>query len=115
MRLNKMTLTLSQVCGDRPLILTGVSPTFEYKDSKKTDNQIGVTYEVVAPSQGYEKLRVKVADKTMFITQAEIETMNEQSEDIFVSFENFEAKIYTINGETQVSAKASKIVIVDKS
>ena len=86
------------------MYLCDILPYSEYKNGKKLDGIYGYKYIVALPKRGFEKLNVKIpGDKLM-----------ETPKNGFfeVKFENLIASIYTINGKSDVTAKATNIFAV---
>lgn len=112
MRIGDITLTLEQVLHDSKAILTGVRTVNKYVNGEKTDVIDAIAYDVVCPSNKYEKVTVKVPGTKAVLSSEEVDMCEEA---IWVSFEGFEGKFYTdsLTKEVKVSAKAQKVNIVD--
>lgn len=108
MQLKHVTPTLETLSNNGPVIVTGVKPTYEYKDGQRLDKVTGLTVEVVLPRNHYDTLSVKVSDPVDRLSAA-LET----GEPVHVTFLGFTAKLYVMNGRGGVSAKADKVQIVD--
>lgn len=118
MNLKNITLTAEQVLGGDTAILTGQKPLYEYKDNKRTDNQIGMTYTVLAFQNGsMETVNVKVENaKPIDISDDEIVEANKSLTFIFVKFDSFVGKAYnSFNGGMAISCSASGVEIVNKN
>ena len=46
-------------------LLVDISPAYEYKDNKRTDNVTGYRYTVALPEHGLEKLGVKIEGRQL--------------------------------------------------
>ena len=108
--LKMIVLTMVQVFGDDKAILTSVADDLEYgSDNKPTGRVLGTRYGVVCPKRKYAALTVKVPGLPPVITQAEIDN----SEDpIWISFDSYVGKIFSMNGEIGISSKADKAMLV---
>lgn len=94
-------------------ILIGYSPLMEYDaDTKKrTKKQIGTGYEIVIPSNNYEKLLVKIKnDLKPTINLEELE-----NKAIKCGFKNFKAKFYRDykSNSYLLTASADSIIILN--
>lgn len=118
MDMRKISFTAEQVLGGDTAILTGQKPLYEYKDNKRTDNQIGMTYTVLAFQNGtMESVNIKVEGaKVLDISDDEIIEANKSLTFIFVKFDSFVGKPYNNNnGCMAVSCSASGVEIVNKN
>ena len=100
MKFDNIALDLTK-SGIDQFLLTGAKAWYEYKDGKRTDNQLGVTYEVAMPHRMLEKISVHVKDINA------IEPKMQQ-----VTFQNLQLSIYANfrnPNELGVSATADKI------
>ena len=87
------------------LWLVGVSPAYEYKDGRRTDNVTGYRYSVCLPEKGLEKINVKIDGKKLLEAPE-----NGYAE---VAFTGLEVFIYWSNGQPNVGARASGISLVN--
>lgn len=102
--LNKENLTK----GGR-MILTEVRPAYEYKDGKRIDTKvIGLKVKVALEKNVYDTLTVTVADPVDKLSAV----LEKADEPVFVDFVGLTARIYTMNGRTDVSAKADSVHVV---
>lgn len=109
MRLEKINFSIETLFGDTLLMLMDVSPYFEYKDGKKTENQLGFKYEVVEDTS-FERFTVKVASKQPVITADDLAKSKSR---VYVEFENSRGHIYrTPVGSIEVSFSADAVKIV---
>ncbi|MBR1642042.1 MAG: hypothetical protein IJ683_06955 [Butyrivibrio sp.] len=60
--IKKLILTAETMFGTSIIlvIVTAVSPLFEYKNNQQTENRIGTKYMCAFPQYGYEKATVKI-------------------------------------------------------
>lgn len=90
------------------MILTEVRPAYEYKDGQRTDKVIGLKVTVALEKNAYDTLTVTVSNPVDALS-----TLLDKAEaPVYVDFEGFTARIYTINGRTDVSAKADSVHVV---
>ena len=90
------------------MILTEVRLAYEYKDRKRTDKVIGLKVTVVLEKNSYDTLTVTVANPVDTLS-----VLLEKAEaPVYVDFEGFTARIYTIDGRSDVSAKADSVHVV---
>lgn len=85
------------------LWLVDITPTYEYKDNKRTDNVTGYRYEVALPEKNLDKIGIKIDGKQL------IDKPDGYAE---VSFSGLEVFIYWMTGQPQVGAKATGITLV---
>lgn len=90
------------------MILTEARPAYEYKDRKRTDKVIGLKVTVVLEKNGYDTLTVTVANPVDTLSAL----LGADKPTVYVDFENFTAHIYTIDGRSDVSAKADSVHVV---
>lgn len=88
--------------------LVAIRERYEYKDKKRTDKQLGLTY-VVVNRRGYDKVNIKVDSMEPILSNEEIEA---SEDDITVVAEGFEGNLYNKDGVIMVSGKAEKVVLV---
>lgn len=103
--INSKNLKIDIACFGDGIILTGITPWYEYVDGKKQNKLKGYKYEVAIPVLGFEKLAVKIRG-------------NQQIEigDDFpvVKFDGLEVTPYAIEGSLRLSAEAKLIEKVNK-
>lgn len=86
-------------------LLVDITPTYEYKDGKRTDNLTGYRYTVALPERGLDKISVRIEGKQLI----------EKPEGfIEVEFADLEVAAYESQGHVQFTAKATGISIVGK-
>ncbi len=95
-------------------ILTNFQAIYEFskETNKRTDKQIGISYEIVLDSNNYEKLVVKTSDLKPAISLEELEKAKTP---IRCSFEGFKARFYR-NYRTNtyaLTASADKIILLE--
>lgn len=109
--LTKIELTAKQMSGNDEgrAIATEITPGYEYKDGKKTDNIIYMAVTAVFPSNRYEKLRVKVLDMKLPLTTEQLKTQGEKK----IKFKNLRGKLYrTGYGDYAISATADSLEVL---
>lgn len=116
MNLKSLTFSSEQVLGSDTAILVGQKPLYEYKDNKRTDNQIGMTYTVLAFQNGsMESVNVKVEGaKELNISEEELIEANKSLNFIFVRFTDFIGKPYNASSGLAVSCCAKSITIIER-
>ena len=87
-------------------LLVDISPAYEYKDNKRTDNVTGYRYTVALPEHGLEKLGVKIEGRQI---------MDKPDGFAEVEFTGLEVFVYMANGQPQVGARATGISLVKKA
>lgn len=111
MNITQFELTMQQISGneDGRGIATGIVPGNEYKDGKKTDNITHMVVTTVFPSNGYEKLNVKVWDLKLPLTAEQLKSQGEKK----IKFKNLRGKLYrTGHGDYAVSATADSLEVL---
>ena len=100
-------------------VLTGLVPVLEYDTNRKPIGTEPIAWRVEVALQG-NKLRpasVKITGKKppLPITDEEIQNGLDQDSPVLrlVSFEDYSAKIFNINGEQVISATAKAAILVD--
>lgn len=95
---------------DATLILLHSKPWYTYENGKKTENVLGVQYEVIQNGGDFDRFWVKVPDVDTAITEEEI---SNSSEKIVVTFQNALCTLYTdAQKQIQVSVKAEAIEVM---
>ena len=83
-----------------------ITPAYEYKDGKRTDNLTGYRYTVALPEHGLDKISVRIDGKQLI----------EKPEGyIEVEFNGLEVNAYESQGHVQFTAKATGISPVRKN
>lgn len=116
MNLKNLKLSAEQVLGADTAILVEQKPLFEYKDGKKTDNQIGMRFDVIAFHNGsLASTSVKVEGISQLdVTDEEIIKANKSLDFYFVRFTGFEGKPYNSNNGMAVSCSAKSVELVNR-
>lgn len=86
-------------------LLVDIVPVYEYKNNQRTDNVIAHRYVVALPSHQLEKLGVKIEGKQL---------IDKPDGYVEVEFSGLEVSAYEYQGQTQITAKATGIRLVDK-
>lgn len=88
----------------KTLLLTDITPVYDYKNNHKTETIIGHRYHVAMMERSLEKIAVKIEGQKLL----------EIPDDDYleVEFQGLELSVYTMNGQTQVSARATGISVV---
>lgn len=112
MKISNVHLKLENLTNGGDVILTEYRPAFAYRDGKRIDTEVvGRKATVVLPSNAYDTLTVTVADPVDAISPA-LAKASAEKKPLYVTFDNFEARIYVMQGNAGVSARASAIHIV---
>lgn len=82
------------------LWLVGVTPAYEYKDGRRTENIVGYRYSVALPERNLEKINVKIDGKQLMEAPDGFED---------VVFDGLRLFIYWSQGQPQVGARATGI------
>lgn len=105
MKLNNINIGLSNVTNGGRMILTGVRQAYEYVNDKRGDKVIGLRVDVVLEKNNYDTLSVTVSNPVDTLS-----AVLEQSDGpVYVTFEGFTARIYVMDGQARVSAKATAV------
>lgn len=108
-RIEDISLTLTQIAKGDVLLLTDISPIKEFIDGKPTGRQLGNRYQCVCPQNKFEHIPIKVEED---VSSIPLEALTEKGT-LKISPINFEAKFYRDrNGVYQITAKADKIEVV---
>jgi hypothetical protein len=116
MDITKIRLSSQQVLGDDTAIMIEQKPLYAYKNNVRLDEQIGMTFDVLAFQNGsMDKVSVKVEGATAFnVSQDELIEANKTLNFYFIKFSGFEAKPYnSSNSKTMLlscSAKSAEMV-----
>ena len=87
-------------------LLVDITPAYEYKDGKRTDNLTGYRYTVALPEHGLDKIGVRIDGKQLI----------EKPEGyIEVEFSGLEVNAYESQGHVQFTARATGISPVRKN
>ncbi len=113
MNIANVNLTMACLSNGGPVIVKDVRPAHPYVNNIPDLNQvIGLKVTVVFPANGYESQTVTVADPT-----DRISALLGKSTPVYVKFDDFTAKIYSIRTpqgtRVGISAKASAVKVVD--
>lgn len=107
-----LVLTKAQVLGDDKAILVSVSDDMEYVNDKPTGKRLGTKYSVVCPKAKFMAVTVKVPDAVPAVTQEALDAAAATDTPIWITFEGFSGRLYTMHGEVGVTCKADKAVLV---
>lgn len=112
MKVTDIILNTNQITGNErgEALLLSVSKGFEYVDGKVTDNVANQKYTVVCPTNGYEKIIVKVKGDKPIITNEQIQ---EKGGQVKVKLKNLTGRFYRTNsGEYALSAGAEGLEVM---
>lgn len=103
MRVSDLVIDAYATMG-QTLLLTDITPVFDYKNNHRTDEILGYKYHVAMTERRLEKVAVKIEGQKLL----------EISDDDYleVEFQGLELSVYTMNGQTQVSARATGVSVV---
>lgn len=109
-----LNLNLEQLNGGSDnALLIGFSPIMEYdkETRKRTDRQIGISYEIVLNKNNYEKITVKVGHLKPVI---DMESLHEANA-VRCTFKDFKARFYRDykSNNYLLTASAGSIIIIN--
>lgn len=110
MNINSLILNLDNFANGGPIYATHVARAFEYVNGERTEKVIGLKVTAVFSGNNFQTQIVTVAD-TVDTLSAAIEKAD-ASHPVHVTFDDFKAKVYVMNGKAGISAKASAVHIV---
>ena len=111
MKISNIELNLSNFTKGGPVILTAFRPAYNYKNGQKIETElVGRKADVVFPGNSYDTLTITVSDPIDGISPVLAKATAEKP--VYVEFDDFQARIYVMQGNAGVSAKASAIRIV---
>lgn len=108
MKIKNIKLNKENLTNGGGMILTEVRTAYEYKDGQRTDKVIGLKVTVALEKNVYDTLTVTVSNPVDALSAL----LDKAETSIYVDFEGFTARIYTMNGRTDVSAKADSVYVV---
>lgn len=111
MKLKNLELSKENLTKGGQMILTEVRPAYEYKDGNRSDKVIGIKVSVALEKNSYDTLTVTVTDPVDRLSAV----LEKADGPVYVDFVGLTARIYTMNGRTDVSAKADSVHVVDNS
>ena len=103
--LNIRNLRIDPASLGQKKLLVAVTPAYEYKDGKRTENVAGYRYEVALPSHALDKLSVRIDGPQL---------MEQPEEAVLVEFTGLEIGMYERDGHVNLTAKATGIQAVGK-
>ena len=103
--LNIRDLRIDPVSLGAKKLLVDITPAYEYKDGKRTDNLTGYRYTVALPEHGLDKISVRIEGKQL---------MEKPEGFVEVEFSGLEVNAYASQGRIQFTAKATGISTVRK-
>lgn len=86
------------------LLLTNITPVYTYKNNQRTDEVNAYKYHVAMMERNLEKIAVKIEGQKLLETP--------DNGYLEVAFEGLSLSIYTMNGQPQISARATGISVV---
>lgn len=116
MQIAKIILSILQLLGTATPILVSVDEKNIYKDNVRTEGTY-TAVTVTSAESGFEKLTVKLATRPTFsFSNEDLTAWNVAGNYIRVAFEGDSCRLWTDRaGNTQVSASAKSVRIVDNS
>lgn len=103
-------IPLECLSGGGPAIATGTAPDYPYVDGTRDKSKvIGQRVTVVFPANGYEAQTVRVANP---VDRLSAVLEQAKGRPVYVSFTNFTARVYIMDGRVGVSAKADDVSVV---
>ena len=112
MKVTDIILNTNQITGNEngEAILLNVTNGYEYVNGKATDNVANQKYTVVCPTNGYEKIIVKIKGDKPVITNEQIQAKGGQ---VKAKFKNLTGRFYRTNsGEYALSASADGLEVM---
>ena len=104
-RSSQIAVDVEKTIGSPPFWLASVSEEWEYKDNKRTGNQLGYKYVIALPQLAFEKVPIKIPGKRQVDLQ--------EGEICEVSFTGLELRVYVQNGGgLALTGKADSISLV---
>ena len=111
MKISNLDLKIENFAKGGPVILTAFRPAYNYKDGQKIETElVGRKADVVFPNNNYDTLTITVADPVDAVSP--VLARASAANPVYVDFDDFQARIYVMNGNAGISAKASAIRIV---
>jgi hypothetical protein len=111
-KVNSLDIPFEMIAKSKTCLCVGVVPWYDYADNKRTDKQLGFTYQCVLAKNGFQEIRIKVEEAKPSVTQDVLEAAGGAVE---VETIGFAGKIYVSNGRAELSAKASAVSPVRKA
>ena len=87
-------------------LLVDIVPVYEYKNNQRTDAVVAFRYIVALPALRLEKIGVRIDGKQL---------MDKPDGFAEVEFSGLEVSAYGAQGHTQITAKATGVMLVDKA
>ena len=87
-------------------LLVDIVPVYEYKNNQRTDSVVAFRYIVALPELRLEKIGVRIDGKQL---------MDKPDGFAEVEFSGLEVSAYEAQGHTQITAKATGVMLVDKA
>lgn len=108
MKLQRLKLLLQCFTLGGRMILAEVRPAFDYKDGQRGNKVTGLKVTVALEKNGFDTLTVTVSNP-----EDRLSSLLEKGDGpVYVDFVNFTARLYTMNGRTDISAKADSVIVV---
>lgn len=102
---NASDIKVSSATIGTKLLLTAVTPQYEYDTNKnKTDKIVGYKYQVVCPEMRYEKINIAIPG-----TQ-QLDNPTAENSGMPVTFKDLTLSVYVVNGNLGLTGKASAVV-----
>ncbi len=102
MKVTDVCLDAKRTLGNK-LWVVNVTPNYEYRDKKRTENILGYRYETVLVERKMDKIPVDIDGPAL------LESPNGYYE---VAFEGLEARIAWRNGDYYIAAKATGVKVL---
>lgn len=101
-----IVVDVEKTIGPAPYWLAQVTEDWEYKDNKRTGNQLGYKYSIALPQLAFEKIPVKIPGRKLIdLPEGEIRE---------VSFSKLVLNVYVqSNGRLALTGKADSISLVN--
>ena len=104
--LNLRDLRIDPASRGSKKLLVDIVPVYEYKNNQRTDAVVAFRYIVALPELRLEKIGIRIDGKQL---------MDKPDGFAEVEFSGLEVSAYEAQGHTQVTAKATGVMLVDKA
>jgi len=110
MKVSALKVPLAAILGGSRLFLNDIAPYFEYKENKRTANQLGTAYTCVSTAN-YDKFVVKVPSGTA-APAITLEQLKASKAQVFAEFPSATVSFYQDRiGELNLKIEAAEIVL----
>lgn len=114
MAIRNLKVTLTVLLNSHKFMLVEQHEKVRYENGKATDKTY-ICATITTPESGFERVDVKLDGEGLKISNDELLARNNALTPVWVQFDGDECKLYQMNGETRVSAKAKSIRLADEA